>query len=339
MSSPIVSIIVPVYNSEKYLRQCVESILTQTFNDFELLLIDDGSTDNSGKICDEFAEKDFRITAFHTPNGGVSAARNFGIEKAKGKFINFIDSDDWIKETYLEHLLEGDENTELRVVGYLEQSSKLSWKEYLPQKETFVNEQIISFIEKHIASCIGHAPWGKLFLKEIIDKNNLYFDTKFAYGEDTFFCIRYLKKISSIKVNNSADYYWRFVGTSLSRINYIRDIEAWNNFVSVYKSEFLPIIEKSGTSEILVQHLADRYFNIFSKTVESICNAKINSTQKRKMLLSACEKLDEFDCDYSQTAQNYGIQGKLLLAMYKSRKVGIYYSIFKSYYILKNLLK
>ncbi len=93
-----ISIIVPVYNVEKYLKKCVDSILGQTFTDFELLLIDDGSTDNSGSICDELAKTDNRIKVIHKENGGLSDARNIGIEVAKGDFIGFIDSDDYIDE-------------------------------------------------------------------------------------------------------------------------------------------------------------------------------------------------------------------------------------------------
>jgi glycosyltransferase involved in cell wall biosynthesis len=101
-----ISIIVPVYNAEKYLSQCIDSILSQTCADFELLLIDDGSSDNSGKICDEYARKDSRIQVFHKENGGVSSARNFGIDKAQGEWIAFVDSDDWLANNFLEQMLD-----------------------------------------------------------------------------------------------------------------------------------------------------------------------------------------------------------------------------------------
>ncbi len=101
---PSVSVIVPVYKVEPYLRQCVDSILAQTFSDFELILVDDGSPDNCGAICDEYAEKDARIHVIHQQNGGLSAARNAGIDVAKGKFLTFVDSDDIVKTKYLESL-------------------------------------------------------------------------------------------------------------------------------------------------------------------------------------------------------------------------------------------
>ena len=102
---PIISVIVPVYNVEKYLNRCIDSILAQTFSDFELLLIDDGSKDKSGEICDQYAEKDDRIKVLHKENGGASAARNTGIDHAVGEYIMFADSDDYIGRNMLESLL------------------------------------------------------------------------------------------------------------------------------------------------------------------------------------------------------------------------------------------
>ena len=99
---PLVSIIVPVYKAEQWLHRCVDSILAQTMTDFELLLIDDGSPDKSGEICDEYAAKDNRVRVFHKENGGVSSARNLGLDNAVGDFVMFVDSDDWIVSDCLE---------------------------------------------------------------------------------------------------------------------------------------------------------------------------------------------------------------------------------------------
>ena len=101
----MISIIVPVYRVEPYLRQCIESILGQTYRDIEVLLIDDGSPDHSREICDEYAEKDGRVRVFHTENRGLSAARNLGLQEAKGEYIGFVDSDDWIEPEMYEVLL------------------------------------------------------------------------------------------------------------------------------------------------------------------------------------------------------------------------------------------
>lgn len=112
IESPQISIIIPIYNVERYLRQCIDSILAQTFTDFELLLIDDGSPDGCPAICDEYAEKDARIRVFHKQNGGVTSARNKGLDNAKGNWIIYIDGDDWIEPTYVEELYNAAINNE-----------------------------------------------------------------------------------------------------------------------------------------------------------------------------------------------------------------------------------
>lgn len=101
----LISVIVPVYKVEKYIKKCIESIINQTYENLEIILVDDGSPDNCGKICDEYAKKDKRIKVIHKENGGVSSARNLGLEKSNGQYITFIDSDDWIEEEYCEILL------------------------------------------------------------------------------------------------------------------------------------------------------------------------------------------------------------------------------------------
>lgn len=102
--NPLISLVIPVYNVEKYLDKCMESVLAQTYDNFEVILVDDGSTDNSGKMCDEYAKKDSRVIVYHKPNGGLSDARNFGVEHCNADLVSFIDSDDCVTEDYLEYL-------------------------------------------------------------------------------------------------------------------------------------------------------------------------------------------------------------------------------------------
>ena len=105
MTKPSLSIVVPVYNTEKYLKQCVDSLTSQTLNEIEIILVDDGSTDGSGAICDEYAAKDSRIKVIHKENGGLGFARNSGLEMAQGEFVGFVDSDDWVDLDFFEKLL------------------------------------------------------------------------------------------------------------------------------------------------------------------------------------------------------------------------------------------
>lgn len=129
-----ISVIVPVFNTEKYLRLCVESILAQTYTNIEVLLIDDRSKDASGKICDEYALKDKRVKVFHKLNGGVSSARNFGLERATGKWITFVDSDDYIEKDYLITLSKYTENSEFVIGGFKSSNGG----DYTPNKNCYV---------------------------------------------------------------------------------------------------------------------------------------------------------------------------------------------------------
>ena len=117
-TTPKISVIVPVYKTEAYLHRCVDSILAQTFQDFEVLLIDDGSPDRSGEICDVYAQKDRRVRVFHKENGGVSSARNCGLDNAKGEWICFVDSDDFLDTTYLDDFNLNDSRVEFYLQGY-----------------------------------------------------------------------------------------------------------------------------------------------------------------------------------------------------------------------------
>lgn len=166
-----ISIVVPVYNVEEYLRRCVDSILAQTYSDFELILVDDGSPDNSGKICDEYAKLDERITVIHRPNGGLSVARNTGIdwcdENSNSKWITFIDSDDWIHPKYLESLLEAAEKTNLNIsvcMPYTTNSYEIF--NFTPTKEITTQSPEDYFCNFIIEATVA---WGKLYLRKLFD--------------------------------------------------------------------------------------------------------------------------------------------------------------------------
>ena len=194
MYNPKISIIVPVYNVERYLRQCIDSILAQTYKDFELLLIDDGSPDNSGTICDEYAKKDPRIRVFHKPNGGVSTARNLGIDNARGEYISFIDADDYVEPNFLEEMLNAMNryNADLVCCG--------TWESVKPDgryacimktdkdKKFTRNEMLIEVLAPD--SC-GGAPFNKLYKASIIKSNQIKFPEDMKYWEDSSFAIKY----------------------------------------------------------------------------------------------------------------------------------------------------
>ena len=213
----MISVIVPVYNSEKFLDKCIESILNQTFADFEIILVDDGSTDTSGKICDEWAQKDHRIKVIHQQNSGVSVARNNGIATAKGEYIAFVDSDDTVFENYLGLLIKNIHGYDLAIgttqMDIVKENKsvflKVSDKSYtLPQ---FKKNMRRTFCGQYINS-----PVNKLFKSQIIKSNNLFFDVSMNLGEDCVFCLSYMEYCSKIKCFSTPIYHYN-VHTSYVR--------------------------------------------------------------------------------------------------------------------------
>lgn len=212
MIRPKVTIIVPVYNVEKYLTCCIGSILSQSFKDFELLLIDDGSSDLSGEICDDYVEKDARIRVFHKENGGVSSARNLGLDNAQGEWICFIDSDDWVEVDFLKELIQYD-SFDLVVggcegVGCMIYSTKRNENLIIDFKQPNKAAQILNANNENTISAFYYS-CGKLFRNSIISQYDLRFDIRMKMCEDTCFLIQYLIHVNEIILSNFSLYRYR----------------------------------------------------------------------------------------------------------------------------------
>ena len=183
----MVSIIVPIYKAEKYLHRCIDSILAQSYADFELLLINDGSPDSCGAICDKYATKDSRIRVFHKENGGVSSARNLGLENAFGEWITFIDADDYVHPRFLESLY-AKHRGDFVVGSFQLVGSKEKWNGIIEDSyydKTSLRKKIIDIsLAIHF-----YTPWAKLYSKNIIDNNHLRFDERMRSGEDWLFVL------------------------------------------------------------------------------------------------------------------------------------------------------
>lgn len=195
-----ISVIVPVYNSENTLVRCVDSILSQTFSDFELLLVDDGSTDSSGKMCDDYGLKDNRVYVFHKKNGGVSSARNVGLDNASGKWIAFCDSDDYVDSCWLSTFIESCKD-EVEIVV---QSTGISNSKKNRPFEGTVSAFLELFYDVYV---IGYV-WNKLFLKSVIDKYCHRFDESFVFLEDEMFVCKYLQFIDNVAFIPKLTYHY-----------------------------------------------------------------------------------------------------------------------------------
>ena len=198
MSTVKFSIIVPVYKVEQYLEKCLDSILNQTYKDFELILVDDGSPDNCPAICDEFAKKDSRIIVIHKENGGVSSARNEALKIAKGEFIWCIDSDDYVETNALEILSQ-----------YIEKNSADLYVFDRGLSENYPIENLDRlFYDHYFKYHFGFAPWNKIYKNSILQDNAILFDTEEAIGEDLLFNITYYTKIKSLEFLEENLYHW-----------------------------------------------------------------------------------------------------------------------------------
>lgn len=202
----MISVIVPVYKAEKYLHRCVDSILAQNYTDFELLLIDDGSPDRCGVICDEYATKDNRVRVFHKVNGGVSSARNLGLDAARGEWVTFVDSDDYVNPDFLKSLYT-EHDADLIVGSFRTIGSDEKWDGVIEQKHynrVLIEKNVVDLSLKiHF-----YTPWAKLFNLNIIKNNCLHFDEKIHSGEDWLFVLNYLVYISSLRTCSSPYYYY-----------------------------------------------------------------------------------------------------------------------------------
>lgn len=226
-NNPMISIIVPVYNTGQYLSNCIESILSQNFSNFELLLIDDGSKDGSGAICDKYAKKDNRIRVFHKENGGVSSARNLGLDHASGEWIYYVDSDDQVLPGGLQTMVDCiSDDVDIVLGGY----KKYDEFGHVVQE---VDDRVVCTMDKRESLSTLYARHGKyykyltlgcirLLRNNIIQANNLRFDTGISNKEDTLFLTQYICRSNGVT---------RFTTTPVYRYNLRSDsaMGAWRS--------------------------------------------------------------------------------------------------------------
>ncbi len=205
------SFIVPVYNVEQYLAQCIESVLSQTCSDFELILVDDGSTDSSGEICDRYKAEDARVHVVHKKNAGVSVARNVGIEQAQGKYVCFIDSDDWIESDYLAKILTEIADFDILFFGcvcHYEDGSVRSLCPSAVECRTDLYKAISHLLQNDMKVNYFGFTWNSVFRRDIINQFGIRFVEKLSVSEDEVFTLAYCNQAHSLKVMPSPLYHY-----------------------------------------------------------------------------------------------------------------------------------
>ena len=215
-----VSVLMPIYNVEKYLRESIDSVLKQTYPDFELILVDDGSPDGCGKIIDEYANQDDRVIAIHQKNAGVDAARNNAIRRATGKYIAFIDSDDAYEKNYIEKLVGAIEqdDSDMSVCGFIPFGIDNPPKFKIVSKRT-VNSKTAIKLALGYNSVNGYV-WNKLFKKEIIEREHIQFEDGYWACDDILFTGNYIYHCKKISVIEDALYRYRQVASGANRVRY-----------------------------------------------------------------------------------------------------------------------
>lgn len=205
----MISVIVPIYKAERYIHRCIDSILAQSYTDFELLLIDDGSPDNCGTICDEYAVQDSRVRVFHKENGGVSSARNIGLDNARGEWIAFCDADDSVNSGWLAAYRDAViENIDLAIQGFRIIDKGKIIKKTLPKEHGDTIDAKRKLIVALMSQGVYGYLWVKLFRRQIIEDNHIRFDVNSAFREDEQFFSQYLINVNSFMCIDKENYYY-----------------------------------------------------------------------------------------------------------------------------------
>lgn len=260
---PKISIIVPVYNAEANLHRCIDSILAQSFTDFELILVNDGSKDTSADICNKYSQKDVRVRVFHKENGGVSSARNLGLNNVLGEWVTFVDADDRMEETGLDSLLEGT-MADLVVSGFkhIDVRKNTFSDDFPPQTGQIDISNEGKLIDGLLWRLYFTTPWGKLFNAFLIKNKNIRFKSTLRLGEDTDFVLRYLLEISTIFLTEKITYFYFDEGNQYEK--YVLNTNEYKNLSECIFFDIDSIQKKYGymlpqTNSIIQGYYADLY--------------------------------------------------------------------------------
>ena len=309
-NSPKVSIIIPVYNVQDQLHRCIDSVVNQTYRNLEIILVDDGSSDESGIICDRYSEKDARVIAVHKENGGVSSARNVAFEKVSGEYVLFLDGDDSLDIKTVESCVRAAENRKYDIVvfGYhifLEKDNETVWQHddiRMPYKNGSPKDIQRSFVELEKAGYLGFVT-DKLIRYSLIRDNNLRFDSYFDMGgEDGVFVIQLLPYIKSIKVIDKCLYnYYRRDNVSMTVSfkqgrfeRYYKRLEITSNYMREHDS--LPG-EESFLLENYCKYILWTYESMFSPT------CRLTAKERHGYISSAFKPKDLYKGFYKDLKQ------------------------------------
>lgn len=268
--TPCISIVIPIYNAEEYLANCLESIVMQTYGNLEVILINDGSTDSSKSILQKYVNVDNRFRYFSQINAGPSVARNLGIKEAKGDYLSFIDADDWVSPDYLEKLITAmlNKDTDLVCAGYYEVNPRFpkGLKLHDFQQELFNTNITKQTYQSNLFNGVSGVLWGKLFKKEIFHYNNIQLHPKLKLSEDLLAVLEYSRFINKVFIIPDAIYYYnRMRESGLSGVLNIEKYHSLKVFfkeLERYRKELsflnLDVIKNKRKYSFMIQLLRDQ---------------------------------------------------------------------------------
>lgn len=258
MATEKISIIVPVYKVENYLRQCIEGVLAQTYANFELLLVNDGSPDSSGTICDEYAAKDARIKVFHKENGGVSSARNVGLLNMTGEWVCFLDSDDWWEPTFLQNFIDltEDGKCDIAMQGYIEENEINNSRKVvsLPNRSFSSASELVVFLERAKGIHNGFL-WHRMFKASIFKTHNILFPIGVSFAEDGDVFFRYMQQMTMAKATDKCGYHYRKIEGSLTSTGKKVPEATLRYLMEAYAESLTVIMRKENPSPKIVKGL------------------------------------------------------------------------------------
>ena len=305
----MISVIVPVYNMGKYLPKCMDSLLNQTYNNYEIILVDDGSTDGSSDLCDQVAEKSDKVRVIHKENGGLSSARNCGIDCAKGEYIIFPDPDDWVEPNYLETLLaimERDD-ADLSICGFYRFNQKGESVFELPPKAVLDTKSALHRLV--LPSDFSGYAWNKLFSMQKIAESGLRFDEELKSLQDLHFCFRYFQLCKRIAVDPVPLYHYNInsgVSTFTAPITArsLSAFTAYEKIAQLAKDSPCPELERAEHGQI------------FERSIKYIYPYYWNKTNQPELLDFLKSNLKKYKDDFFSTkihSWRYNLMARIVL--------------------------
>lgn len=269
---PQISIIIPVYNAEQYLTECLDSILGQSFSDYEVIMVDDGSTDGSADVCLRYAEADPRFVYIYKENGGVSSARNKGLDMARGEWVSFIDADDWVSEDYLSSFMQLEHKADVTFFGEtsVEMDGTISQKipeERYCEGRSDVEETIYYLKCGSLGDVLGWT-WDKFLRNSIIKEYDIRFVEEVSFREDELFALEYCRYIHSICTIGKSLYFYRVIETGLTKRG-IRKNDLMPS--SLHLLDDYACFSHEGLKEHILQSATDyRAMNIYKQPLSQL---------------------------------------------------------------------